>query len=140
MSAPSVSSSRFVPDRSGFRDLAVQGRLCFVYREVLADGDTPVGAFAKLGRGPYSFLLESVVDGEKWAAYNFAGVQPREVVRARGQQIEVLRPEGADLTVRERMTDPNPLTFLAHHLQTSPPAAPPNLPRFFGGAVDWLGY
>ena len=72
----------FVPDRARFLDLARQGRLCFVYREWLADADTPVSVFAKLGRGPYSFLLESVVGGEKWAAYSFAGVRPRAIWRA----------------------------------------------------------
>ncbi len=55
----------FVPDRSRFLELAGKGRLAFVYREWLADSDTPVSAYAKLGRGPYSFLLESVVGGEK---------------------------------------------------------------------------
>ena len=67
---------RFVPDRAGFLDLARRGRLAFVYREVLADTDTPVSAYAKLGRGPYSFLLESVVGGDKWAAYSFVGRAP----------------------------------------------------------------
>ena len=70
---------RFVPDRAGFLDLARRGRLAFVYREVVADTDTPVSAYAKLGRGPYSFLLESVVGGDKWAAYSFVGVRPRAV-------------------------------------------------------------
>ena len=65
----------FVPDRAGFLDLARRGRLAFVYRELLADSDTPVSAYAKLGRGPYSFLLESVVGGDKWAAYTFVGVR-----------------------------------------------------------------
>src|SRR5688500_13199594 len=51
----------FVPDRARFLDLARQGRLCFVYREWLVDSETPVSVYAKLGRGPYSFLLESVV-------------------------------------------------------------------------------
>jgi anthranilate/para-aminobenzoate synthase component I len=61
--------ANFIPDRAKFLDLARRGRLCFVYRECLADADTPVSVFAKLGRGPYSFLLESVVGGEKWAAH-----------------------------------------------------------------------
>src|SRR4051794_12552525 len=90
-----MTDAGFTPDRRGFRDLARAGRLCFVYREVVADADTPVSAFAKLGRGPYSFLLESVVGGEKWAAYSFAGVRPRAVVRARGSDIEILRPADA---------------------------------------------
>src|SRR5881394_4330591 len=92
----------FVPDRAGFLDLARRGRLAFVYREVLADTDTPVSAFAKLGRGPYSFLLESVIGGDKWAAYSFAGVQPRAVVRAHGADVQILRPDASgELRVSE---------------------------------------
>src|SRR5581483_4883819 len=94
--------SAFVPDRARFLDLTRRGRLCFVYKEQLADSETPVSVFAKLGRGPYSFLLESVVGGEKWAAYSFAGVRPRSVSRARGEEVEILRPEGEGFVVEER--------------------------------------
>ncbi len=131
---------RFVPDRPGFFDLARRGRLCFVYREVLADSDTPVSAYAKLGRGPYSFLLESVVGGEKWAAYSFVGVKPRAVIRARGEHVEVLRPDGAGFRVAEEVHTASPLAFVDDFLAALAPAVPPGLPRFFGGAVGWLGY
>jgi len=131
----------FVPDRAGFLDLARRGRLAFVYREVLADTDTPVSAYAKLGRGPYSFLLESVVGGDKWAAYSFAGVRPRAVVRARGAAVEVLQPaDDGTFRVSERVTAAEPLRFLDDYLAKLTPAVPPGLPRFFGGAVGWLGY
>src|SRR5450432_843042 len=106
---------RFVPDRSGFRELARHGRLAFVYKEVVADADTPVSAYAKLGRGPYSFLLESVVGGEKWAAYSFVGVRPRAVVRARGEDVEILTPVDArssDFVVTERVKAREPVRFL----------------------------
>jgi anthranilate synthase component 1 len=133
----------FVPDRSGFQQLAGRGRLAFVYREVLADTDTPVSAYAKLGRGPYSFLLESVVGGEKWAAYSFVGVRPRAVIRARGEEVEVLAPTGPDAAtfkVIEHTRTKDPVRFLDDYLGRLPPAVPPGLPRFFGGAVGWLGY
>jgi anthranilate synthase component I len=130
----------FIPDRAKFLDLAKQGRLCFVYREWLADADTPVSVFAKLGRGPYSFLLESVVGGEKWAAYSFAGVRPQAVFRAKGREVEVLRPDGSDMRVTERARADNPLDFVSSALSSMPAAVPPGLPRFFGGAVGWLGY
>jgi anthranilate synthase component 1 len=135
-----ASMLRFVPDRSGFFDLARRGRLCFVYREVLADSDTPVSAYAKLGRGPYSFLLESVVGGEKWAAYSFVGVKPRAVIRARGERVEVLRPDGAGFRVAEEVRTAAPLSYVDDYLAALAPAVPPGLPRFFGGAVGWLGY
>src|SRR5204863_1486847 len=107
------SMPRFVPDRPGFLDLARRGRLCFVYREVLADSDTPVSAYAKLGRGPYSFLLESVVGGDKWAAYSFAGVRPRAVVRARGTTVEVLQSsDGGAFRVAQSEEVADPLRFV----------------------------
>jgi anthranilate synthase component 1 len=131
---------RFVPDRAGFLERAGGSRLAFVYREVVADTETPVSAYAKLGRGPYSFLLESVVGGDKWAAYSFVGVRPRAVVRARGENVEVLEPRGGRLQVIERRQTPEPLRFLDGYLAKLAPAVPPGLPRFFGGAVGWLGY
>jgi anthranilate synthase component 1 len=131
---------RFVPDRTAFLELARAGGLAFVYKEVLADTDTPVSAYAKLGRGPYSFLLESVVGGEKWAAYSFVGVRPRAVVRARGEEVEVLVPDGSGFRVSARTRAPEPLRFLDDYLAKVAPAVPPGLPRFFGGAVGWLGY
>jgi anthranilate synthase component 1 len=130
----------FVPDRAKFLELAQKGRLCFVYREWLADSETPVSAYAKLGRGPYSFLLESVVGGEKWAAYSFAGVKPRSVIRAKGDQVEILRPEGDGFEVVERRREADPVGFVNHAVRELTPAVPPGLPRFFGGAVGWLGY
>jgi anthranilate synthase component I len=131
---------RFVPDRAGFLALARGSRLAFVYREVLADTETPVSAYAKLGRGPYSFLLESVVGGDKWAAYSFVGVRPRAVIRARGRMVEVLTPADGVLRVVERVEVSQPVRFLDDYLAQLAPAVPPGLPRFFGGAVGWLGY
>ena len=133
---------RFVPDRSGFFDLARRGRLCFVYREVLADSDTPVSAYAKLGRGPYSFLLESVVGGEKWAAYSFVGVKPRAVIRARGDRRRGPAPRrrGRSAWLQEVRTSG---AAGASSTTISPRwrrRCRPGLPRFFGGAVGWLGY
>src|SRR5205085_803853 len=131
-------SMAFVPDRAGFLDLARRGRLAFVYREVLADTDTPVSAFAKLGRGPYSFLLESVVGGDKWAAYSFAGVRPRAVVRARGTTVEVLHSsDDGSFRVAATARAAEPLRFVDDYLAKLTPAVPPGLPRFFGGAVGW---
>jgi anthranilate synthase component 1 len=132
--------STFVPDRAGFLASAHQGRLSFVYREYLADSETPVSAFAKLGRGPYSFLLESVTGGEKWAAYSFVGARPREVLRAKGPVVEILRPSGDGFTVAERHSVSNPVAYVTEYVQALTPVVPPGLPRFFGGAVGWVGY
>src|SRR5689334_1409285 len=83
--------ARYIPSLEIFRAAAERGNLVPVYRELLADGETPVSAYAKLGQGDHSFLLESVVGGEKWAAYSFIGVGPRAVFRARAGRYEIVR-------------------------------------------------
>jgi anthranilate synthase component 1 len=56
-----------------FRQYAGKGNLVPIYREILADYETPVSAFAKIDHGPSAYLLESVEGGEKWARYSFLG-------------------------------------------------------------------
>ena len=56
-----------------FRSYAKQGNLIPLFREILADHDTPVSAFAKIDHGPSAYLLESIQGGEKWARYSFLG-------------------------------------------------------------------
>src|SRR5207237_9290865 len=64
-----------------FRSLASQGNLIPLYREILADFETPVSAFAKIDHGPSAYLLESVEGGENWARYSFLGSGSPAVVR-----------------------------------------------------------
>ncbi|MCG5054854.1 MAG: anthranilate synthase component I [Myxococcales bacterium] len=129
------------PSRTQFVELASKGKLGFVFREILADAETPVSVYAKLGRGPYSFLLESVEGGEKWAAYSFVGVKPRQVLRASQGQVEILSP-GPDGTfaVERRLSVPNPVAFVDETLAALAPVVPEGLPRFVGGAVGFLAY
>src|SRR5271169_2920997 len=84
------------PEEREFEDLAAKGfNLIPVAREIAADLETPVSAFLKVTRGDYSFLLESVRGGEKWGRYTFLGTEPSMVVRARGGQIDLIRPPSA---------------------------------------------
>jgi anthranilate synthase component 1 len=136
------TSSAYHPSLDEFCQSAQRGNLIPVYREIMADGDTPVGAYAKLGRGEHSFLLESVVGGEKWAAYSFIGVRPRAVLRASGRQASVVwfdvegdgSPRTASWSVRE------PTAALVEVMSEWRPVAPRGLPRFWGGAVGWMAY
>ena len=68
MSPPSYSLSL-----DEFRRYAREGNLIPLYREILADHDTPVSAFAKIDHGPTAYLLESIEVGEKWARYSLLG-------------------------------------------------------------------
>ena len=108
-----------------------------VTRQVVLDGDSPVSAFAKLHRGRYGFLLESLEGGERWARYTFMSTDPREVYRYRGRTVE--RWTGTD-GWRTVTTDEAPLDHMARLMRQYPPVNLPGLPRFTGGAVGYIGY
>ncbi len=137
----SLPTRPHLPRKEAFVAMAQQGRLGFVFREILADAETPVSVYAKLGRGPYSFLLESVVGGEKWAAYSFVGVKPRQVVRASAGQVQILKPgPSGTFEVTDSRAVANPVAFVDDMLTQLKPVVPEGLPRFVGGAVGFLGY
>ena len=106
-------------------------------REVVLDGDTPVSAFAKLHRGGYGFLLESLEGGERWARYSFLATEPAAVYRYRGRRVE--RSVGDDAWTIEAGDQP-PLGHLGTLLRTDRSLETPGLPRFTGGAVGFWGY
>ncbi len=108
-----------------------------VTRQVVLDGDSPVSAFAKLHRGPYGFLLESLEGGERWARYTFLSTDPREVYRYRGRTVERWTAPGGWSTIT---TDEAPLDHMARLMRQYPPVSLPGLPRFTGGAVGYIGY
>jgi len=126
----------YTPSLTEFTSLAARGNLIPVYREIMADLDTPVSAFRKIDDGRRAFLLESIEGGEKWARYSFLGAAPTVVVRCRGHLVEVLE-EGKE---PQRSETDDPLGFLREYLARFQPVEVPGLPRFFGGAVGYLGY
>jgi anthranilate synthase component I len=132
----------YTPSREEFIAAAMRGNLIPVYRELLADGDTPVSAYAALGAGPHSFILESVVGGATWAAYSFVGVAPRAVVRWQASTATVTWYDvDAGGPPRTASWDtPDPTAALAEVLGELRPVDVPGLPRFWGGAVGWIAY
>jgi len=126
----------YYPDFETFRSLAAKGNLIPVYREILADMDTPVSAFKKIDDGRFSFLLESIEGGEKWARYSFLGSSPEVIIRSKGNVVETLLADGTCL--REETADP--LGFVRNYLGRFSPVEVDGLPRFFGGAVGYIGY
>ena len=121
-----------------FRARALRGGgMVPVTREVVLDGDTAVTAFAKLHRGPYGFLLESLEGGERWARYTFLATDPREVFRYRGRTCDRWTAAEGWRTVE---ADVAPLDHLGRTMRRYPPVNVPGLPRFAGGAVGYLGY
>ncbi|MFI5308292.1 MAG: hypothetical protein ACHQ53_13105, partial [Polyangiales bacterium] len=80
---------RAQPSLEGFNAVARPGAVVPVVAELLADALTPVTAFATVGDGDGSYLLESVVGGEKWARYSFVGFEPELRVRGVEDRYEV---------------------------------------------------
>ncbi len=119
-----------------FRRYAQSGNLIPLYREILADYETPVSAFAKIDHGPSAYLLESVQGGEKWARYSFLGSgSPILMVEDRG---DLLIKQGK--RTRRIACHGAPLDRLREFMETYRPVTVPGLPRFVGGAVGYLGY
>lgn len=128
-----MKTNIYTPTLDDFRELAEgSANLIPVYREFPADLETPVSVYLKLmdESGP-SFLLESVTGGEQVARYSFVGIAPRGIVSLRGQEVTV---DG----VAQGTGDI--LEVLKAELGRFVPAGLPNLPRFRGGAVGYLGY
>jgi len=124
-----------LPDFTTFCQLASCGNLVPVYREIMADMDTPVTAFRKIDDGRYSFLLESIEGGEKWARYSFLGASPSLIVRSKGGLVELVRASGIE---QREVADPT--TVVRDILSQYRPVEVAGLPRFVGGAVGYLGY
>jgi anthranilate synthase component 1 len=132
----------YTPTREDFVAAAARGNLIPVYRELLADSDTPVSAYSALAAGDHSFLLESVVGGENWAAYSFVGVAPRAVVRwqAGNAQVTWYDVDGGGPPRHAEWATPDPTAALSEVLGELRPVDVPGLPRFWGGAVGWIAY
>ncbi|MCE5195136.1 MAG: anthranilate synthase component I [Nitrospiraceae bacterium] len=123
------------PDLKEFQSLCKKGNLIPVYREILADLDTPVTAFYKIN-GNLSFLLESVVGGEKWARYSFLGSNPSKIIKSSGKKIEI-KEAGKKPVIFE---SENPIDALKKEISMYKPVDLPGLPRFSGGLVGYIGY
>ena len=123
------------PSFEEFSDKARRGNLIPVYTEVLADLETPVSAFLKIDDGRYAYLLESVEGGEKWARYSFLGSRPTVVIEARGPRVEIRRGDRVEVVEAS-----DPLRVVEKVMADYTPVPVDGLPRFFGGAVGYVGY
>ncbi len=130
-----------------FKSLALQGfnRIPLI-AEAFADLETPLSLYLKLARdvprgdgleatGRNSFLLESVVGGERFGRYSFIGLPARTMLRATGFRSEVVTDDRVVET-----DEGNPLDFVAAYQQRFRVALRPGLPRFCGGLAGYFGY
>jgi len=122
---------------SEFKQLAAEGynRIPLVL-ETFADLDTPLSVYLKLAYQPYTYLLESVVGGERFGRYSFIGIAAESRLEVRGNECSEF--ERGELKVRKRADDP--LAFIQQYQARFKAAAQPGLPRFCGGLVGYFGY
>ena len=112
----------YYPTLEEVKKLKNRGNLIPIYRELVADLETPVSAFLKINRGGNSFLLESVEGGERIARYSFIGTEPYKIIKTSGR-------DKAD-----------PLSLIEQELDRYEIVPVSGLPRFSGGAVGYLAY
>ena len=127
-----------------FKSLAVQGynRIPLMV-EAFADLETPLSLYLKLAPsrdgGKNSFLLESVVGGERFGRYSFIGLPARTLVRASGFGDQARTVVVTDGVVTETASG-NPLDFISAYQKRFKVALRPGLPRFCGGLAGYFGY
>ena len=114
--------------------------------QAFADLETPLSLYLKLARADgatetaaHSFLLESVVGGERFGRYSFIGLPARTLLRASGFGAAARTEVVTDGVVVETSTA-NPLDFIAQYQQRFKVALQPGMPRFCGGLAGYFGY
>ena len=124
-----------------FKSLAAQGfNRIPLLSEAFADLETPLSLYLKLAGGAaHSFLLESVVGGERFGRYSFIGLPARTLLRATASAAAAVTEVVTDGQVVERH-EGNPLDFIEAYQQRFKVALRPGLPRFCGGLAGYFGY
>jgi anthranilate synthase component 1 len=128
----------YSPDSQAFSALLGRAGLVPVHRTIVADLDTPLTVFAKVaGDEQRAFLFESMEGGEKWGRYSFIGLDPLLTFESVRDRVSL---SGVFFDEPEIRTDVNPLDELRNLLASFNASTAPGLPRFYGGAVGFLGY
>ena len=130
---------RYFPHAATFAAAAEAGaQIIPVYRQLLGDRLTPVSAFEVLGRDSHSFLLESVVGGEKIARYSFIATGPNLIYQASGAKASIW--SGDAFQPSREFETADPLADLQNLLPDRKYHHDKNLPAFTGGLVGYAGY
>src|SRR5438874_8999354 len=127
---------QLTPTLDEFSDFAKRGNVIPVFAEFVADGETPVSAFKKVDRGNHSFLFESTEKNDLSGRFSFVGTEPRVVIRSYGHEF-CISERGREQRFN---TAADPLDELRKLMARYQFVSRPELPRFAGGAVGFLGY
>jgi len=131
----------YYPSQNNFLKLTKKGNLIPVYKETLADLETPVSAYRKLAdQATYSFLLESVEGEEKVARFSFLAKDPELILQTKGKEATITYIHGQKKRVEKKSINNTPLTFIREILSRYRFVQLEGLPRFCGGLVGYLSY
>jgi anthranilate synthase component 1 len=130
----------YSPDPEAFSDLICESGLVPVHRTIIADLDTPLTIFAKVaGSDRHAFLFESMEGGEKWGRYSFVGLDPLVTFNSFHDVVTISPADSSG--EKQIKSGVDPLKELRCLLESFNAAGnAPGLPRFYGGAVGFLGY
>jgi len=129
-------TTQVTPPLGEFIELAKQGNVIPVFAEFIADGETPVSAFKKLDSGGYSFLFESTEKNDVSGRFSFIGVDPRVVMQSHGRELRIFEREKEQRLQISR----GPVDEVQRLMSRYQFVSHPELPRFAGGAVGFIGY
>jgi len=123
------------PSIGEIKDIAEQGSVIAVCKDILGDLLTPAAAFLRVAHGRRrAFLLESVEGGERLARYSFVGWDPFIVVRGKGSEVSC---ESQGEILREETYGFNKLRQISQRFK---PVSMPEMPPFLGGGVGYFAY
>src|SRR4030095_13435740 len=118
-----------------FERETARGNVVPIVRTVLADLQTPLGAFLRLaGDASHAFLLESIEGGERLARYSFIGANPWMIARGHGDKT-LVEKDG-----QQETRDGDAIAFLREYFAVKKLARRPGLAPLSGGAVGYLAY
>ena len=124
----------YYPDKEDFLKLVKNINILTVYRKILADTETPISAFQKIGIKGLSYLLESADGSDKLARYSFIGVEPFLVFHSKDTRVEIKTKD------KKEVHKENPFLYLRRLFTKFKTSPIKGLPRFFGGGVGYFGY
>jgi anthranilate synthase component I len=131
-----TATAQVTPTLDEFVELAKQGNVIPVFAEFIADGETPVSAFKKLDCGGYSFLFESTEKNDVSGRFSFIGIAPRVVMQSHGREVRIIESEKEHRLPISR----GPVDEVRKLMSRYQFVSRPELPRFAGGAVGFIGY
>src|SRR5258708_25928748 len=131
-------TTQLTPTLDEFVELARRGNVIPIFAEFIADNETPVSAFKKLDshEASYSFLFESTEKNDVSGRFSFLGTDPRVVIKTYGHELQIVESGNE----RRVQITGNPLDEIGQLMARYQFVSRPELPRFSGGAVGFLGY